>query len=58
MVRKQELARHIDNIPLEIAAWKNATTAVLDMNAHFHQIAAIETLVDVFVTRQNIAVRV
>lgn len=56
-VRKEELGRHVENIPLELAAWQTAAKTVLDMNAHFNQLEAIGTLVNVYVTRQKIAVK-
>jgi hypothetical protein len=52
-LRKQELKRRIDNLPLEVKAWKDATESEVDKNAHFSQLRAIEVLVNTFVKQQQ-----
>lgn len=53
-LRKQELKRRVENLPLEVKAWRDATEAEVDKNAHFSQLQAIELLVNAFVDQQKV----
>lgn len=44
-LKKNELARRAESLPNEVAAWKTATSTIVDLNAHFSQLRAIELLV-------------
>lgn len=56
-LRKRELARRIENIPAEVAAWRAATQTQLDLNAHFSQLEAIETLTNAIVDEQRAQIK-
>lgn len=52
-LKKQELTHRVDAVPAEVAAWKQATEAELDKNAHFSQLHAIDVLVRTLVDEQR-----
>jgi len=52
-LRKQELERRVENIPNEVNAWKEATEAEVDLNAHFSQLRAVELLMNAFLQEQR-----
>jgi hypothetical protein len=52
-LRKQELKRRVESLPLEVKAWRAATEADVDNQAHFSQLQAIEILTNVFVDQQT-----
>ena len=52
-LRKQELRRRINSLPLEVKSWRAATEAEIDKNAHFSQLQAIEILTDALVDQQS-----
>lgn len=53
LLRKQELTRRVNNLPLEVAAWRAATQTQVDLNAHFSQLQAIEILTNAIVDEQR-----
>jgi hypothetical protein len=52
-LRKQELKRRVESLPLEVKAWRASTEAEVDKNAHFSQLQAIEILIKAFVEQQT-----
>lgn len=53
ILRLEELRRRMDGAPKELAAWRDRSQRVLDLNAHSSQLNAIETLMKVFFGRQR-----
>ena len=53
ILRKQELKRRVESLPSEVKAWRDATEAQVDKNAHFSQLQAIEILTKAFVDQQT-----
>lgn len=52
-VRKDEMLRRVDAMPREVAAWRGAVQAQLDLQLHFSQLRAIGTLTAAFEAEQR-----
>lgn len=52
-LRKAEFRRRVEAIPKELDDWNAKASAVLDLNAHFSQLQAIQTLMNIFIDRQR-----
>ena len=53
-LRKDEMGRRVEAMPIEVAAWSASVTAELDMQLHFSQLRAISTLTKAIVDRQRL----
>src|SRR5262245_17904364 len=52
-LRRAELTRRVESLPRELDDWKQRTLNVVDHNAHFSQVQAIDMLMQVFLGRQR-----
>ncbi|MBN2547933.1 MAG: hypothetical protein JXB15_02150, partial [Anaerolineales bacterium] len=52
-LRKEELRRRVEALPLEVQAWKDRTVNDLDSNLHFSQLQAIGVLTQTFSEQQQ-----
>lgn len=52
-LRRDEFARRVEALPTEVASWRKRSVQELDLNAHFSQLEALDTLIGVLVERQR-----
>lgn len=52
-LRKEELRRRVEALPVEVQAWKDRTVNDLDSNLHFSQLQAIGVLAQTFTEQQQ-----